>query len=268
MRYAVYRCLYGEDYIQQSIKSIEPYVDKIFIFYSTRPWGDVSEVVYLNESIKFPKKFDNILEKIKELNSPKVIMVEANTYSPHNQLTLYINNHVLKNYDRPNTILVTEVDHVFSEHQIENMILNFEKSNVPTCSSRQVEHWKSPLFRIPERKQRTGAVLWNMKTVELLPRTGTQANIPNMPIIDYYVHNLGFAVSDKVMYWKHLTALAFSKKIGDSLPNEGWYENKWLSWDIKNNNTNLEISFGREADIPFAYPYNPSYLPRSLKEGL
>jgi hypothetical protein len=148
------------------------------------------------------------------------------------------------------------------------MIFEFERSNISTCSSRQIEHWKSPLFRIPERKHRTGAVLWNMKSVDLLPRTGTQANISNMPISNYYVHNMGFAVSSKAMYWKHLTALAFSRKIADSLPNERWYEDRWLSWHIKNNNTNLEISVGREADIPFAYPYNPKHLPDSLRETL
>ena len=55
------------------------------------------------------------------------------------------------------------------------------------------------------------------------------------------------------MLYKHLLALVFSKIIGDSLPCEMWYEDKWLNWD--ENTKNLGISIGGEHLIKNAYRY-------------
>jgi hypothetical protein len=71
-------------------------------------------------------------------------------------------------------------------------------------------------------------------------------------MIDVFVHNLGFCMSEKNMFIKFLLSLGFSKIIGDSAPNFGWYD-KWLTWEpsVKN----LEISEGFEDTIPYAIPY-------------
>jgi hypothetical protein len=66
------------------------------------------------------------------------------------------------------------------------------------------------------------------------------------------------------MYWKHLTALAFSRIVGDSLPNESWYEEKWLNWNPITNNRNLEISLGYEWTIPSAIPCPTHLIPLSV----
>ena len=49
------------------------------------------------------------------------------------------------------------------------------------------------------------------------------------------------------MLYKHLTALVFSKVIGDSEPDEKWYEDKWLNWEPETKN--LEISDGFQHKI-------------------
>ncbi len=66
------------------------------------------------------------------------------------------------------------------------------------------------------------------------------------------------------MYWKHLTALGYCQKIGDSVPNEDWFDKVWRDWDAKTNNTNLEMSKGYEHLIPGAVPYT-NRLPEVLK---
>ena len=38
MKWAIYRIHYGIDYLKNSINSIEKDFDKIFIFYSEKPW--------------------------------------------------------------------------------------------------------------------------------------------------------------------------------------------------------------------------------------
>ena len=60
--------------------------------------------------------------------------------------------------------------------------------------------------------------------------------------------NLGFCVNDKTMLYKFLIGLVYTKKIGDSIMNENWYDEKWKLWTI--GTKNLEQSKGAEHRIP------------------
>jgi hypothetical protein len=106
-------------------------------------------------------------------------------------------------------------------------------------------------------------MFWNMNGIEELPTTGRQANGKNLIHIPFNTWNFGFCVSPHVMYWKHLTSMAFSKIIGDDQPNPDWYE-KWLTW--KPGILNLEISQGYEHYISHAFEYNVNELPEIIKE--
>lgn len=265
MTYAIYRCLYGEDFIQESIKSIQDHVDKIFVFYDDTPWGNVTHCNYKNQLIQFPKKFDNILDKIKELNNNKITLIYDHVENNINQFTHLVNDLILPNYTKPNKIVCIEVDHVLHQNQLQTALDEIDYKNLQCATTTQIEHWKTPLFHIPNRN-RISTVIWNMKNINCLPPTYRQADIPNMPILDTKTHNFGFCASEKVMYWKHLTAIAFSQKIQDSPPNIDWLENKWQNWHPINNNSNLEISIGYEHLIPQAYPFDPQNLPIYIKQ--
>ncbi len=110
-----------------------------------------------------------------------------------------------------------------------------------------------------------GRFFYNMNHLKELPVTGKNGSVKWILKLDAEVHNCGFCVSENAMYWKHLTGIAFAKTIKDSIPNENWYEDKWLNWDFKRNNENLEISKGYESDIPAAIPYDVKMLPEALK---
>tara|TARA_Y100000593_G_C4303962_1_gene334814 strand:- start:1247 stop:2095 length:849 start_codon:yes stop_codon:yes gene_type:complete len=277
MIYAVYRCLYGEDFIQESINSIIDHVDKIFIFFATKPWGYSDSVVYKGETIYFPKKFDNILEKIKELNSSKIHLIEQGQYHqtvPWNQFTNLINNVVIPQYGKPNYFILPDVDHVFTEEQIKLTLCEFKEKQWDVAKVRQIEVWKGFKHRVPDTQERnllrTGTVLWNMRSLDRLPETkacGEPVYNKELKdrILSSFVFNLGFAVSERTMYWKHLTCMAFSKDVNECLPNENWYEDKWLSWDYWDNNKKLEISIGYEHAIPYVVPYDYDLLPLSIK---
>ncbi len=60
LTYALYRVLYGEDFIQDSILSILDHVDKVFVFWDDRPWGDVKEAKYKGHMTKIPTHIDNV----------------------------------------------------------------------------------------------------------------------------------------------------------------------------------------------------------------
>lgn len=253
MRYAVYRVLYGEDFIKQSIKSIEPYFDKIFVFWDDTPWGNISEVLYNDAVIKIPKPPDASVERVKELKSDKVILIYDHVENNLNQFSHLVNDHILGKYPKPDQIMFIEPDHVWNHQQLSGAL---EESRAHlACSSRQVELWKTLEWRIPERPGRLSCVFWNLQNLDRIPQTGRHANIPNIPFLNSYVYNLGFCVSDKTMFMKHVLAIGFSQKIGDSLPNYGWLDNKWRSWNPVTNNSNLEISLGYEHLIPHALKF-------------
>lgn len=266
MIYAVYRALYGEDFIQESIKSIDAYVDKIFIFWTDKVWGNVTECQYKDQIIKFSNRWDDVVQKIKELNNPKIELIYDHVENNINQFTHLINDLVLPNYKKPDLFIIPEVDHVFRKDQIELTLDLFEKSNYPHCSTKPIELWKTYQYRIPERR-RTATVLWNMKYINKIHDTHRQAESTTLPlmILDSYTHNMGFCFNPKTMLFKHLTALGFSQKIGDSPPDPEWYD-KWLNWKINHNNSNLEISLGYQGNISHAYPYPYDELPEVIKE--
>lgn len=264
MRYAVYRCLYGEDFIQESINSITDYVDKIFVFWDEKPWGDIKQCTYKGEVVKFPEKFDNIVEKIKELKNPKIHLIYDHQTNNINQFTHFLNDIILPNHEKPDTLIMLEVDYVYRKDQIEKALELFEKSGYQNATTRQIEIWKGLKHYLPER-ERFASMLWNLKNLDKMPPTGRHANSEDLKKIDAFVHNFGFAVSEKTMYWKHMTALGFYQEINDSPPNEDWYEEKWLKWDYETNNKDLEISKGAEYLIPKAMPYNTDELPEQMK---
>ena len=262
--YAVYRCLYGEDFLLESIKSVSGYADKIFVFWDNGPWGNATETVYKGESIKFPEKLDNVLEKVKGLNDPKIELIYDHFDTNDNQLTHFMNDIILPKYEKPSMILFLEVDHVFRSDQIRKAVDEFVEKDYVFATTDQIEVWKDLKRILEARPNKVGAIFCNLSKLDKMPATLKHGGILVMPKLSAYVHNFGFALSDKVMYWKHLLSIAAPQKFGDTIPDENWYEEKWLRWDYESNNEDLGIS---EQDKNLkAVPYDFNELPEIIKE--
>lgn len=262
--YAVYRCLFGEDFVQESIKSMRDYVDKIFIFWDDRPRGNITECIYKGETIKFSRKFDNVIEKIKELNDPKIELIYDHQDSDENYLTHFVNDIILPNYQKPSTILFLEADHIFHSDQIEKALDEFREQDYLFATTESIELWKDFNYRLPERTDKVGAVFCNLNRLSKMPMTLKHGGIAVMPRLSAHVHSFSFTVSEKSMYWRHLLSIAISRKFGGSVPFEDWYEEKWLKWDYEMNNENLDIS--EQQKIPRALPYNAERLPEMIQK--
>lgn len=262
---AIYRVLYGEDFIQESIRSVLPYVDRVFVIKAERPWGNTEGVNYNGVWVPWPEKFDNTREKIIEINDPKIEIIDDYWPTPKGQLTHIVNDLVLPKC-KPFEIVFIEPDHVFSEEEAKKAFDGFSCYSGTQASTQQVELWKTPAFRIPERPNRTSVVFHRIYGSPM-GDTGFNGASEGIHRLSARVHNLGFCLSEKIMYWKHLTGLAFGSIIGDSLVNPEWYEKKWLNWDLATNNQNLEISLGFEWAIPNAYQYQElKELPKSIRD--
>ena len=277
-KYAVYRILYGECFIQESIKSIEPHMDKIFIFWTDKVLGNTTECTYKGDVIKFPNKFDRVLQKISDLKSTKVVMVNDYVANNDNQFTHLVNDLILPRYPKPDRILFVEPDHVFHEEQITRAFTEFDKlmkdfdGDKVHASTSYVELWKTPYYQtaVHSNRYRLGSMLWSMDNLVKIPKTYKHAQIPkpsNRPdFLNAYVHDFGFCVSEESMFWKHMTAIGFSQKIDDTPPIESWYEDVWLNWKFEEDRKNLHMSVGHEHLIPSIIPYDVSKLPQLIKD--
>lgn len=270
MIYAVYRILYGEDFIVESLNSILNQVDKIFIFWTDKFFGDVSEVSHNGELIQFPHKIDNVIQTIEGLNNKKIQLIYDHRPNNKNHFTERINKYILPHYPKPNYILFMEPDFIYDSYNLNNSLLEIERliNKNPTLfcfSTQQIEYWKSlkyKVIRLSEYSldgsvniQRLGAMWWSLNNLDAIPPTGFHANpldYNSIYFLDSTIHNLGYCINDRTMYWKFLGSIAYSELIGDDAPNKKWYDNKWIGWDFIENNNDLEPSKGKENTIPFA----------------
>ena len=78
--FVMYRALYGEQFVKESIESILDYADKVFVFWTNKPFGSVRFAEYKNELIKIPKKIDNLV-------SIKLLIDEGDSYRINDEFT-------------------------------------------------------------------------------------------------------------------------------------------------------------------------------------
>jgi hypothetical protein len=271
--YAVYRPLYGEDFIYESIKSILPYVDKVFFCYSDKAFGDVKGVDYKGLNMKFPLKLnstiDDSLKIVRGMRSDKIVLIKQDGTKPDNQFTDICNNLILPKYDKPDYFLFIEPDHIFDDLGVKKMVDKMEEAGLECAMPNQIELWRTPDWCIPYRFRIT-SLMWSMKDKDKMPPTGKSgeplSQIQAERFKDINLFNMGFCVSSDNMFLKHLLSIAFSKAISDSIPWVDWFEKKWLSWDPLKNNHDLEISERFKHLIPHAEPFDKSKLPSLIKE--
>jgi len=302
--YVVYRAFYGDDFIEESLKSILPYADKIFVFWTDRAFGKIHSVEYNNEIYKIPKKIDNIVDKITDLKEEKIVLIKQYFSTNNNQFTIMYNNIIVPKYGSSDILIMMEVDHVFRKDQIEMALDEFIEREYSQATTEQWEVWKGfnhcvpqlcdpPLPDLKEHIDKMGisiseffskykirslknprfrlcSMFWNTEKIGLLPSTHMHCNSSQYPLnrLSARTHNLGFAWSYKTNFWKHVISLGIASKINDTAANPNWFEEKWVTWHPTKNNTNLEQAVGFEWQIPKAVPYSIEELPESIKSNL
>ena len=268
MKIAIYRIHYGIDFLLESINSIINDVDKIFIFYSKNPWIIANNVKYKNQFLDFPSNPENVKEFLeKNIFDKKIIFENFECDSPKNQFGTLYKIVSEKMFIKPNYVLFIEPDMIFGKNQFNllklELDLKFWNNNI---ISKQIEIWKfdktnksDETYRIPLRKKRVGPVLWKIKNnTEIQTHFGGEPSLKKKKMSIFTTTlNMGFSLNKESMFYKHLMALTFSKAIGDSLPDENWYEEKWLNWS--EDKENLEISEGYQHHIRRAFKYKIPY---------
>lgn len=261
---AVYRVLYGEDFIVESIRSIAPHVDQVLVVIAPRPWGSSAGVHYRGVWYPWPDKFDNLRGAVERHFGAAVRVIEDFFPTPFGQHDHIVQNVLGSRGLLPADVVFIEPDHVFVEAEAEATFARWRSSVAPAGATSQVELWAPPgyvpLWRVPERAGRASVLFYRSVALGIrLP------SIPPVQIVGE-VHNFGFCFSARTMFWKHLTAMAFAAEIHDCAPAPDWYEKKWLGWHPETNNANLEMTATLEHMIPRVVPYDARLLPESIKK--
>ncbi len=263
MIWAIYRIHYGIEFLKQSISSIINDVDEVFIFYSLDPWVKADEVNYRGKTIKFPQNPEKVESFLKKnLNNKKIFLQNYECSTPLNQFGKLFNKACNIKKIKPNYVLFMEPDMIFGDNQLKKLRLELKiKFWIRSIIARQIEIWKYDIskptnitYRIPLRKKRIGPALWKINNHEIETQFGGGALKSKNNYSSFVkILNMGFSLNKNTMLYKHLTAIVFSKIIGDSEPDENWYEDKWLNW--KKDTKNLEISKGAQHLIKGASRY-------------
>lgn len=265
MRIAIYSSvLYGSDFIVESIRSILPHVDLVYVVLMTRPWGGTSGVTYNGEWVPWPDKFDDTREKLAAMNEPRVKVVITYKDSPWNRWG-YALDLVQTLCPGITEIVFLDPDCVFRDEDAD-MIFDdwaahpdFQWASVP-----QIELWRTPAWQIKRPRMMASLHRGDLSLISDEKRKQLGVKVPLSHTLAGRVHNFGFCCSPRNTRWKHLCSMAFSPVIGESIPNPRWYEVKWLNW--KPGIGDLEPSIRCESSIREAVPYNIDKLPASIKK--
>lgn len=251
---------YGEDFIEQSIKSIIDNVDKVFVLYTDKPWGEFEYVMFKGEKIYLPCPIDKGVDKVKSLEKEYPGKIHSHYFHskyPDNQFTeMY--DYIKLRYDLSSvdTVIIMEPDMIWPvKNKLEKIISYVNKVRWDSLCTFQVEFWKTGEYMIPIR-QRPGAILYNISLQQGLPTTGKNGACGYTKFINHHIYNYGFCMSPYNMYIKHLVGLGISHFINDSVPYEEWYEDKWKNWDFTSNNYFLEPSRNYKSNIPYAIKFD------------
>ena len=258
MDWAIYRIHYGLDFLKQSIDSVIGSVDKVFVIYSLEQWVVKDTVNYLGKDMPMPKLHEDVVAFMEKhySNDERVEWFNQEVDTPANQFRLYYDICCNKKNYKPFTVLFMEPDMVYSQDDVINLRVQLKINDKPCIGTTQIELWKTYKWIIPQRP-RIGPVMW---MPEKIPNFQTHFG-PTMPGVEHISHNIqnynfGFCLNAQTMMYKHLTAINFSAKIGDSIPSQEWYRDKWLTWTPATRD--IEISEKWKHLIPKAHIYNMS----------
>ena len=255
-RWAIYRIHYGLDFLKRSIDSVRHEVDRVFVYYSLTPWVEHPTVNYLGETIPMPDLHEDVQTFLYQnyRHKYKIRYARFETESPANQFAQLYRQSVDRVGYEPTYALFMEPDMVFYRPSLVGLFEELDKrTDIPCLGTKQVELWKNNNWRVPQR-DRIGPMIWATKRVDKIHTYfGTWHEALQIASSHFQNYNFGFCLNDKTMLYKHLTAINFSRAIGDSIPSQEWYRDKWLNWTP--DTTNLEISEKYKHLIPKAEPY-------------
>lgn len=275
---AIYRLLYGSDFIGESLSSIYNHVDKILCFVGHEMFGGQRIINYFGHDVYLPHDIDGLTHAInnwKKHNDPAdKVKVLFNPYATllKGQLQRMVNDEVIPRYPDTTHILFVESDEVWHEDTLPQLFKAATTSDADEFLAQPLLFWRTPSY--VSARFNPYCVLRALKGRKQIGLTGhalmSAGNDVKKLDTGLKVHNFGFAAGERTIFWKHLTALSFSRDLKlDSPPREEWFEGVWRPWNWHTNRrTDLCPSIGYETAFPAATEYPADQLPRIMRERI
>jgi len=283
--YAVYRLLYGEDFVKDSILSIIDSVDKVICFCTDKPWGRRQSATWKNKEYKFPDVFDKTRQYVVDLNNiyqDKIIIVDQSCPIAILQMAYDYNVYIKNMETQPDFIVSIEADMIINDPCDLKKMIDWSLNNkVAISSMNSVNHFRHPSYtfnyKLPAKLLRVSpgrhsVILWNLNLIDLKVldistyRGDRGEHVPQYPIVrsPFWCHNFGYCWNEKTMFFKFIVNISQARL--DNEPNEDWFENKYLLWStyVKD----MEISKGFEQNIPDTFKESKLFLPKCIQNRL
>lgn len=268
MRIAVYRALYGEDFVRHSVESVLQAVDQIAFVYAGRPYADATEGVrYDGVKFKIPQPIDRMLERLPK--DPRIRVFELYNPTPWGHWTRIFNEIVIPNYGSPDMAVCVFPVQVWRNGELDRAFEEFKRLRVPYANSAQVDIWRGFDWALPRLPIRNGANFLNLR---MRPVKATQfdcfpCHVSQAPQLEKtLLHNLRNAQNPNTTFWKCMAVGAYAKAVGDSEPNPNWFEDKWLNWTPETTCLNMSKRWGHTSFK--AEPYAVGELPELIQADL
>jgi len=273
---AIYRLLYGSDFIGESLESVYEHVDRIYCFVTSEIFGGQRVVNYFGRDVYIPHDIDGVREAIArwcdENDAQNKVRIIDNPHGAEliGQVGKMVNECVLPEEPECTYLLFVECDEVWHPEQIGRLFVRARGSDADEMQVGSHLFWRS--FRYVSGRENPYTVLRALNGRREMGETlhalsERDQSLRRVLLQDVKVHNFGYASSERTVFWKHIAALSFSRDLGlDSPPREAWFEEVWLGWDwTLNRRTDLCPSVGHEEAFAPAAPYPFDDLPPSMQ---
>ncbi len=276
---AIYRLLYGSDFLAESLASIYPHVDRVLCMVTREMFGGRRVVSYFGRDVYLPHDIDGVTDTIRDFQRQhdpdnKVELLD-NPFGATliGQLSSIVNEIAAPRHD-PTHVMLVEPDEVWRPDLLARAINAARDPRVDEVMAAPPHlFWRSPRYVTTRtnpycvlRAVRNGRIPTSGHALAAADQRGVvRTNDPELR-----VHNFGFAGSARTIFWKHLTSLSFSRDAKlDCPPREEWFEDVWRAWNWQTNRrTDLCPSIGYEHVFPAATRFPERDLPKSIRTRL
>jgi hypothetical protein len=273
---AIYRLLYGSDFLGESLASIYPAVDRILCYVTRDMFGGRRVVKYFGRDVYLPHDIDGVTDAIaawKASNDPAgKVEIIRNPWGSRliGQLSNIVNEHVIPRL-QPTHVMLVEPDEVWRPDVLNRLMTAAASGDADEYMAAPPHlFWRS--FRYVSARSNPYCVLRAIKGRRAIEPTGHALASAKGGLVRHAdpsirVHNFGFAGSERTTFWKHLTSLSFSRDARlDDPPREEWFEDVWRAWNWHTNRRqDLCPSIGHEHAFAPAIEYPFDELPESIK---
>jgi hypothetical protein len=278
---AIYRLLYGSDFIGESLASIYDSVDHILCFVTHEVFGGRKVVNYFGHDLYLPHDIDGLTDAIRRWKSrhdyANKVQIVSNRFGADlkGQVGKMVNTLVLPHFNCTHLLFV-EADEVWHADSLANLMSLAARTDADEVLTGCHLFWRSPRF--VSTRTNPYCVLRALKGKTSIGVTGhalaeVDPNLKRVSDPGVFVHNFGYAASARTVFWKHITGLSFSRDARlDSVPREDWFEKSWRAWNwAANRRTDHCPSAGYEGAFPAAveYPFEnlPAPIQRRIREN-